>query len=446
MGWQNKLAPKQIDPPESRADEKDIMRRALIALAGILTAVGSSPLFLGGSADAAQSGQGVTPTTITVGITYPDIAALKGIINVDPGNYQVAYTTLINRLNATGGINGRKIVPVFAAVNPVGTAGAATACTQLTEDDKVFAVMGFFQQVDTACYVQTHGVPLIGASLTAAQSAAAKAPWFNFQISSNDLIPKEMAIFKQEGAFAGKKVGVVSTSADSVESSLVLPALRQLHVDVVQNAVNSVPDTDTAAQVAEYGTIAQKFQSSGVNLVVAVGNAGNGWPSSLQQNQSSYTPRFIATDYNDLDAYTSNKAGHSNAILKDVLTAGPQPPAKVWWNDPAMKSCVAAIKKAEPSAVINNPVTATSSTPVTWTAPQTACQQLALFTDIVKAAGKTLNNETFKKGGESLTHVTIPGGGGTFDFAGGHNDGNGPVFVYTWSPSANNFVLKTTAG
>jgi hypothetical protein len=156
---------------------------------------------------------------------------------------------------------------------------------------------------------------------------------------------------------------VVSTSADSVESSLVLPALRQLHVDVVQNAVNSVPDTDTAAQVAEYGTIAQKFQSSGVNLVVAVGNAGNGWPSSLQQNQSSYTPRLIATDYNDLDAYTSNKADHSNSLLKDVLTAGLQPPAKVWWNDPAMKSCVATIQKAEPSAVINNPVTATSSTP-----------------------------------------------------------------------------------
>jgi hypothetical protein len=423
------------------------MRKAFVVLAGILTAAaGSIPLFLTGTAGAAQSAQGVTATTIKVGITYPDIAALKGIINVDPGNYQVAYTTLINQLNAKGGINGRKIVPVFAAVNPVGTAGAATACTQLTEDDKVFAAMGFFQQVDTACYVQTHDVPLIGASLTAAQTAAAQAPWFNFQISSNDLIPKEMAIFKQEGAFAGKKVGVVSTSADSVETSLVLPALRQLHVDVVQNAVNSVPDTDTSAQVAEYGTIAQKFQSSGVNLVVAVGNSGNGWPSSLQQNQSSYTPRFIATDYNDLDAYTANKAGHSNTILKDVLTAGPQPPPKVWWNDPAMKSCVASIEKAEPGTTTNNPVTATSSTPVNWTAAQTACQQLALFTDVVKAAGKTLNNATFKKGGQSLTHVTIPGGGGTFDFSGGHNDGNGPVFVYSWSPSANNFVLKTTSG
>ena len=151
------------------------MRKAFASLAGVLmVAGGASPMLLTGSvAGAAQSAQGVTPTTIKVGITYPDVAALKGIINVDPGNYQVAYTTLINQLNAKGGIDGRKIVPVFAAVNPVGTAGAATACTKLTEDDKVFAVMGFFQQVDTACYVQTHDVPLIGASLTAAQTAAA---------------------------------------------------------------------------------------------------------------------------------------------------------------------------------------------------------------------------------------------------------------------------------
>jgi len=68
-----------------------------------------------------------------------------------------------------------------------------------------------------------------------------------------------------------------------------------------------------------------------------------------------------------------------------------------------------------------------------------------LFTDIVKAAGKTLTNQTFLKGGQSLTHVTIPGGGGTFNFSGNHNDGDGPVFVYTWSPSANNFALKQTA-
>jgi ABC-type branched-subunit amino acid transport system substrate-binding protein len=398
-----------------------------------------------GAAGAGPSAQGVTSSTIKVGITYPNVAAIRNLINVDPGDYPAAYTTVIGQINAAGGINGRKIVPVFAAVDPLGTVGAATACTQLTEDDKVFVAIGFFQQVDTACYVQTHDTPIIGASLSAQQAAAARAPWFNNMISDSDLIPKEMAIFKQEGAFTHAKVGVVGTSADTVEMGLVGPELKKLKVNVVQTAVNSVPDTDSTAQVAEYGTIAEKFQSAGVNLVVAVGNSGNGWPSALQGNQSTYMPRFIATDYTDLDAYVTNKAGHSNAILKDVLTAGPIPPPDVIWDDPAMKKCVAAIKKANPSDVINDPVTATSATPVTWTAPELACSQMALFTDIVKAAGRTLNNQTFLKGGQSLTHVTLPGGGGTFNFSDGHDDGDGPVFVYTWSPSADNLVLQTSA-
>jgi hypothetical protein len=409
---------------------------ALVMLLGQVTAAD------GASAQA----QGVTPTSIKVGITYADVAAIRNLINVDPGNYQVAYTALIDQINARGGINGRKIVPVFAPVNPQGTAGAATACTQLTEDAKVFAVIGFFLPPDTACYVTTHDVPIIGASLSAAQTAKAKAPWFNNLISDSDLVPKEMSIFKQEGVFSGKKVAVVGTSADQAEVNLALPTLRKLKVDVVQTAINSVPDTDSAALTAEDNVIAQKFERSGANVVVAVGNEGNDWPRDLQNNQSSYHPRIVATDYTTLDAYVANKAGYTQAILKGAITAGGIPPATVFWNDAAMKRCVATIQAKEPSATINNPITATASTPVTWTAPQTACVQLALFEDIVKATGKTLNNETFLRGGESLTHVTLPGGGGTFNFAGGHFDGDGPVFVYQWSPTAHNLVLKTTAG
>jgi|HubBroStandDraft_6_1064221.scaffolds.fasta_scaffold00166_26 ABC-type branched-subunit amino acid transport system substrate-binding protein len=421
------------------------MRKASAALAAFLFFSVGVELATTTSASAAPE-QGVTPSTIKVGVTYADVAAIRNIINVDPGDYQVAYKTLFDQINAKGGIDGRKIVPVFSAVNPLGTAAAATTCTQLTEDDKVFAVLGFFQQPDTACYLQTHNVPIIGASLTAQQAQQAKAPWYNNLISDSDLVPKEMAVFKQEGVFKGKKVAVVGTNIDQPEINLVLPVLHREGVDVVQTAVNSVPDTDTAAQVQEYGTIAQRFQSAGADVVVSVGNSGNGFPSALQTTQSTYRPRIVATDYTDLDAYVSNKAGYTQSILKDAVTAGGIPPASIWWNDPTMKRCFATIQAAEPSAVINNPVTATASTPVTWTAPQTACVQVALFADILKAAGKTLTNKTFASGAATLTHLTLPGGGGTFNFSSGHNDGNGPVFVYQWSPTKNTLALKTTVG
>jgi hypothetical protein len=179
---------------------------------------------------------------------------------------------------------------------------------------------------------------------------------------------------------------------------------------------------------------------------VAVGNAGNSWAEALQVNRSTYHPRIVATDYIDLDAYVTNKQGYEQSIIKDGLTAGGYAPVAVVWNDPAMKHCIATIQAAEPGAPINDPVNATSSTPVTWTAPELACQQMALFSAFAKAAGKTLTNQTLAKGAKSISKVTIPGGGGALTFPAGHGDGDGPVFVYQWSPTKHVLQLKTTAG
>ena len=109
------------------------MRKALAALAVLLLPVTVllQPVTADGAGAApSQPAPGVTPTSIKVGITYPDVAAISNIINVDPGNYPVAYTTLVKQINSRGGINGRKITPVYAPVDPLGTAGAATACTE----------------------------------------------------------------------------------------------------------------------------------------------------------------------------------------------------------------------------------------------------------------------------------------------------------------------------
>ena len=425
----------------------DLRKGALTVIVAALMAI-TSFTFVAGAADGAaeQAGQGVTPTSIKLGITYLDAAAIRNIVNIDPGNYQVAYTALIRQINAKGGINGRKIVPVFEPINPIGTSPAATACTALTEDNKVFAVVGFFQPADTACYVATHDTPLIGATLTNTESAQAAAPWFNNVVSDNDLIPKEMAAFKNEGVFTKKKVAVVGDAADKAEVNLVLQELKKLKVNVVQTAINSVPDNDQAATTSEYGTIALKFKDAGANVVIAVGDAGVSWPKALNSNQSTYLPRLIVPDSADLATVVSNPANYNAAELKGALTAGGTPAPAVEWNDPAMKRCIATVHAAEPKAVINDPVTATASTPVTWNAPETACQQMALFADIVRASGKTLNNATFNRGGASLTHVTLPGGGGIYNFSSGHRDGDGPVTIFEWNAAAKKMEPKASFG
>jgi len=47
-------------------------------------------------------------------------------------------------VNAHGGINGRKIVPVYSKYCPIQNAPALATCTSLTDDHHVFAIIGTF--------------------------------------------------------------------------------------------------------------------------------------------------------------------------------------------------------------------------------------------------------------------------------------------------------------
>ena len=60
-------------------------------------------------------------------------------------------------------------------------------------------------------------------------------------------------------------------------------------------AVDTAPQGDQAAENAQIGPIAQRFQSMGVTEVVAVGTGAAVWPGGLSNIQSSYNPPWVAT-------------------------------------------------------------------------------------------------------------------------------------------------------
>lgn len=67
---------------------------------------------------AASADQGVTSTTIKVGIPYIDLSSLASQgVKLTQGSWPDAYGALIANLNARGGINGRKIVAYYEPVN-----------------------------------------------------------------------------------------------------------------------------------------------------------------------------------------------------------------------------------------------------------------------------------------------------------------------------------------
>jgi hypothetical protein len=419
------------------------MRRAAVLL--LATSIVTTGVMVGATGAAAgqraSSGHGVSATTISVGIPYIDFSAIRKFgITLDQGNFPDAYNAIIADLNAHGGVDGRKLVPYLLAVSPVGTAPAATACTQLDEDDKVFAAIAPFEP---SCFLQ-QGVPTISGSYQEGP-ASGIAPNFTLTPPQTAYDPVQLKVFAHEGVFKGKKVGIFAgQTTDEPELHVVESALRSLHVPVVATAVDPGAPGDQAAINQAANIITQRFESSGVDEVVAVGEGALVWPDALQANQSTYHPPFVATNEGTIETAVL-AASISPTYLRGVLTSSPVPSNYQIWHTPFVQHCDQVVRKAYPSDKITPPTNPISGSDQTFYSVESACINLALFTTIAKAAGKDLTVASFEKAGYALRDATVPGAASPVSFGPGRSYPLGPVIVVTYNPAKNVLDFANTA-
>ena len=413
------------------------MRKSLVPpvigallLSAVAIVGGAAPV----SAATSASTQGVTATTIRVGIPYVDLAAVRQFgITLNQGSFPDAYDAVIANLNASGGINGRRIVPYLVAVNPVGTGPALTACTQLSEDDSVFVAINP-QQAD--CFLQQHNVPTISGRFQDAPSSSG-TPNFTLVPPPTAYDPVQLSVLAHQGDFKGKKVGLFAgQETDGAELKVVQSSLKSLGVHVVQSAVDGAPQDDEVATNQQAALIAQRFQQAGVNEVVAVGTGATVWPESLQANQSSYLPPWIATNESSLETSVLG-ASIQPKYLENALTTSPVPSNYALWHTPAVQACDRVVRKAYPSLEITPPTNPLMGSDQTFYAVEAACLNIDLFATIAKAAGKNLTESSFAHAGYALRNAAIPGSGVPVSFAPGRPYPLGPVYLVTYDKAKN---------
>jgi hypothetical protein len=319
-------------------------------------------------------------------------------------------------------------VAYLVAVNPLTPAPAATSCTQLTQDDKIFVAIA---PLMPDCYLAANVPTINGSGLEQKTSSPGWAPNFTLTPPFSAYDPLQLSVFAREGAFKGKKVGVFGgDSTDKSEVTTVEAALAKLHVSVVSTAIDSAPEGDDPAAYAQVAIIAQRFQSSGVNEVVAVGDGSATWPDGMAANQSSYNPSWVATNAEDLNGYLEGT--NNPTYVKNMLTSLPIPASAQVWTEPSIQTCVNIIKKAYPSDVIGAPpkvVTSKSLAVTPYVAPITACQNLAMFAAIAKRAGRNLSEATFARAGQQLHNIVFPGVPSPVSFGAGHDYALGSVYL-----------------
>lgn len=398
------------------------MRKLFAALVVVVLA-GTGAGVAGASTRAADAAPGVTKKDIKLGVTYVDLAKIRNIVNLDIGDFEKMYGAIIADLNAQGGVNGRKVVPVYAPVNPIGTAPAQAACLELTEDEQVFAVTGFFLGDAPLCYLEQHSTPVVGGGQTAEARSRATAPWYTLE-AGDQVAGQAVEAFAKEGAFKGGKVGViVSADAQGMYDDVVAPALKRAKV---KPTVGNITATQGDALAAEQqsGVILERFKTEGVKTILVVGQAFIQVGNALAK--TDYRPRLLSTSETFLRSYIVNP-GSNLEILKDAMGAN----IAVDFNEPGLQRCFKLVTKATGYTMKD---TVPTGEPDYAQGAEIACRAIGLFAPLAEAAGKNPTVASFAKAAQKAGTIDVPGAG-PVKWDDKAETFVQPVYVYRYDPA-----------
>jgi Periplasmic binding protein len=375
---------------------------------------------------------GVTDDTVKVGITYVDLDAVRQFVDLDQGDYEAAYQAVIDGINADGGINGRKIEPVFAKVSPLGTEPAEAVCTELTEDEDVFAVVGFFQDDAVLCPIGVHETAAIGGVMTKERFDQAAAPWFTTE-SGEDSDVDAVEAMAEAGQLDGK-LGVYASILSESQLPAIEAKLDELGIEPVDSAVLDAPQDDITAQNQATGVIAERFKSKGIDKILVVGSAAV--PIANGFAPLDYRPKLLFTSQVSVEAYTNGNDPDTSMFEGAVLGAIDN---QLYAED-AMQDCLALVEDAT-GEKIPDPETIDPSDPNPFVSASAACRNISLFAAIAKAAGKDLNYGSFQSAGEGLGKVHLPGAETDYDYGPyPARDGDQAMYLWDWDPAEGRFV------
>ena len=397
------------------------------------------------SADAAGSpttvltgpAPGVTDGAVKVGLLYVDTTALANAgVDLDLGDVEGAYHALVDDLNADGGINGRQLDPVYTPVNPIGTEGAERACVQVSEDQEVFIAAGLFLADAVLCLVDTHQTAVIGGEMTPERLERAAAPWFTTG-PGPDLDQAVLRAMDEAGELDGSVAVLAGTAEEAEMTDIFLPLLDELGVDVVEQAVIDAPQDDPAATYAQVRTIAERFESAGVESVIPLGGAGQTWPNAMADQP--YRPRLVFPQtVGGVQAFLLDAAQTDRSLLEGSIAGGSYAPDQAVYDEAGMQDCIQVIEDAGvdmpgPDQVDDD------ATP--WIAAFQACPTMALLRAVLEAAGDDLDYGTLQAGGEGLGELAIPGDPSPRSYGPvPATDGEPTPYLFTWDASAEEYV------
>jgi ABC-type branched-subunit amino acid transport system substrate-binding protein len=378
-------------------------------------------LTLGATARAASSDttQGVTKDSIKVGIALVDFTAIKDFVDYTFGDTQKIAQVFVDDINKNGGVDGRKIIPVYKKYPPIpgGKPDPLSLCTAWAEDDKVFAVLGVFIDFSgqgQLCLTKEHSVVHIGHELDQPWIDAAKGGLLLTPDATKQGVSVELVnLLASTGRLKGKTVAVMGdkNNADSV-NKVTVPALKKAGAKLGSTAILTITGTDTTAAQAQLDSFIEKWKSEGVNMVFTSGNDVSA--KQFAETIKAGMPKVqlvTDTDTTLAQAQDEAKAGKNPNPYEGLLSGTGLTPTERWANkSPLLQQCVDIYEKATGTTVPGPDQRKTDSNGKSVYTDQAVtdfCGELFMFRDIAKKVGPNLTTANWQKTVNTLGPIAL---------------------------------------
>ena len=396
----------------------------------------------GSSVASGENGPGVTATTVKLGVAY-DADAEKANAQIAPGigqiNQRKATEAVIDDVNANGGVNGRKIIPVFHEFHSVSSGETSDqedqeACAQWTQDDPVFASDGGYRTESGLACLEKAGTTIVASDgLTGGQSKRFYS-LYPHAILYDDIDLNAMSGIYVEGlwkqGFFNKDASIGLLTIDEPERNYALknsliPAMQShgLKFDDIQY-IDKPESNAQAGQVASQVSAATvRFKGEGITHVMFLDSHGL-MTLLFAQNaeRQQYAPRYgintLSGNTAIADLLKQSSAEHQfhNAVSigwGPTLDVHPEDTPS-WAKTPQREKCYQIMKKAGINMSDAN----------SHGLAELVCMSIWSFDAIASAAGSVLNQDTWLQGlGKAANTFQLTSGTG-FRVDSSNHDGN----------------------
>ena len=302
---------------------------------------------------------------------------------------QAVVQAYLDDVNKHGGILGRQVVPVFRTVDPIQQDDQNQACTEMVNDNKVFAVLdtaAFIFAKPQQCLTQDNKTPYVHGY---AESEAFMDAGHGYDVSetrSLDRIAVEWAdeIGKLGFLKGGEKVGILEDNCEpshSVVDKLLIPGIKALKPASVKTYESDCSAADAQAQPPR---LEQQMCVDGVTHVVLATSfvaaqtflqTADGSPCGTGASKFHY----MASDYSLLasDLFTRNfsKTQFDGSLaITNFFTGIPKTSAR-------LEKCSKVLKAANLPGLDNTYPNADANA---------FCDYVDLFVQAARAAGPNL--------------------------------------------------------